>query len=191
MKTTYLINKEQSDGSVCLSIVSASEWLSIVKENKGLSLEQKRHFILDYIADGDDLDCMVIEASLAEYRAWDCTRPAEKRNRRAGQPFQHVSLDAPINDSESSGSLMDLVAADTLVEDMACDLVLMDELKKALASWRPWANELLDVYLSGQKRTCTDALVNKYGVSPQAVRKYKRQFEEFVKNFLGVFRFSP
>lgn len=185
MKTTYLINRAQPDGSVCLSVATASEWLTAVSGNKGLPVEQRRYFILDYIADGDDLDCMVIETTLAEYHKWDKCRPAEKRNRRAGQAFQHLSLDAPFTNSEESGSLMDHIAADTQVESIACDRLLMDELDKALSLWKPWAKDLLALYLHGQKRTCTELLSEKYGVSPQVIRKYKRQFEEFVKKFLG------
>ncbi len=184
MKTTYLLNKAQPDGSVCLCVVPAAEWTAVVTENKGLPAAQRRYFILDYIADGDDLDCMVIEASLEEYRAWDRSRPAEKRNRRAGQAFQHLSLNAPLNDSEDAGTLLDIIPAETQVESMACDLVLMDELKKALADWKPWANDLLELYLNGQKRACTGILAKKYGVSVQVIRKYKRQFEKFIKDFL-------
>ena len=68
---------------------------------------------------------------------------------------------------------------------MVCDSGLMEELKEALAAWRPWAADLLELYLNGEKRACTEALSRKYGVSPQVIRKYKRQFEDFVKNFLG------
>ena len=73
----------------------------------------------------------------------------------------------------------------TQLESMVCDSVLMEELKEALAAWRPWATDLLELYLNGQKRACTEVLSRKYGVSPQVIRKYKRQFEEFVKKFLG------
>jgi len=89
---------------------------------------------------------MVIETSLADYREWDRGRPAEKRNRRAGQVIQQLSLDAPLHDSEDSGSLLNLITADSQVVSETCDIVLMDELKKALASWRPWANDLLELY---------------------------------------------
>lgn len=185
MKTTYLINKAQPDGSIKLSVVSVSEWLDVIKENKGLPIEQRRYFIHDYIADGGNLDCIIIETSLAEYREWDKRRLTEKQNRRARQGFQHLSLDAPHSAFEGSGSLMDLVAADTQVESTVCDQLLMDELKKVLASWKPWANDLLTLYLRGKKRTCTKDLAEKYGVSPQVIRKYKRQFEGFIKKFLG------
>ncbi len=83
-----------------------------------------------------------------------------------------------------------MIPADTQVESTACDIVLMEELQKALASWRPRANDLLEMYLNGQKRACTEIIARKYGVSPQVARKYKRQFEEFIKNFWEVFRFD-
>ena len=60
---------------------------------------------------------------------------------------------------------------------------MIDELKKTLADWKPWANDMLEMYLNGQKRACTDILARKYGVSSQIIRKYKRQFEKFIKIF--------
>ena len=62
MKTTYLVNQEQPDGSVCLAVVSSTVWRTIVERNKQLPLDQQRYFIIDYIKDGDELDRMVIEA---------------------------------------------------------------------------------------------------------------------------------
>ena len=183
MKTTYLINKIQPDGSVRLCVASSAEWMAIVKGNKKIPTEQRRYFILDYIADGDNLDCMVIETSLEEYRSWDRSRSAEKRNRCAKQKFQHLSLNTPLNDSETSETLLDMISADEQVESMVCDSIMIDELKKTLADWKPWANDMLEMYLNGQKRACTDILARKYGVSSQIIRKYKRQFEKFIKIF--------
>lgn len=146
MKTTYLINKTQPDGSVRLCVASSAEWMAIVKGNKKIPTEQRRYFILDYIADGDNLDCMVIETSLEEYRSWDRSRSAEKRNRCAKQKFQHLSLNTPLNDSENSETLLDMISADEQVESMVCDSIMIDELKKTLADWKPWANDMLVVH---------------------------------------------
>ncbi len=44
---------------------------------------------------------------------------------------------------------------------------------------------MLDCYLQGDRRTCIDTLSMKYGVSPQVVRKYKRQLEASIKKFGG------
>lgn len=186
MKTTYLLNKKQLDGTVCLEVVTREEWLTAVDEDKLLPSDQRRRFIFDCIPDGKGLDCMVIEVPPKDYRDWDRNRPKAKQNRQIGKKFQHLSLDAPLTDADDAGNLFDLIAADVAqVESSACDQILMDELRIALAAWKPWAVELLELYQHNRKRTCTGALAKKYGVSPQVVRKYKRQFEEFVKNFLG------
>ena len=184
MKTTYLVNQEQPDGSVRLEVVSSREWLSVVERNKHLPADQQRYFILDYIMDGDVLDCMVIETSAADYRDWNRKRLAARRNRKAEKNFQHLSIDAPLGGLFGTDTLADVLASEEQVEVLACDQILLDELHEALALWKPWANDLLDMYLQGKKRTCTRTLAERYGVSPQVVRKYKRQFEEYIKNFL-------
>ncbi len=71
------------------------------------------------------------------------------------------------------------------MEEQVCSQMMELQLREALAAWKPWANDMLDCYLRGERRTCTDTLSLKYGVSPQVVRKYKRQFEKFIKKFLG------
>lgn len=58
-------------------------------------------------------------------------------------------------------------------------------LQEALAAWRPWANDLLDMYLQDQKRACSKALAKKYDISERMIRKYKIQFENFIKNFFS------
>lgn len=185
MKTTYLINQVQPDGSTRLSAVSADEWRSAIRENEGLPPERQRYFIRDYIADKNDMDCMVIEVSASEYIQWDKDRSAARRNREAGKNFRVSSLDAPFAGMDRTMARLEQLPDQTQLESMVCDSVLMEELKEALAAWRPWATDLLELYLNGQKRACTEVLSRKYGVSPQVIRKYKRQFEEFVKNFLG------
>lgn len=96
MKITYLINQVQPDGSTRLSAVSVNEWRSAIRENEGLPPERQRYFIRDYIADENDMDCMVIEVSASEYIQWDKGRSAARRNREAGKNFHVSSLDAPL-----------------------------------------------------------------------------------------------
>ena len=184
MKITYLINQVQPDGSTRLSTATATEWRSAVHTNKDLPLDRQRYFIRDYIADGDDMDCMVIEVSASEYIQWDKDRSAARRNREAGKGFHVFSLDAPLADTYGAKTRLEQLPGQTRLESMVCDSVLMEELKEALAAWKPWATDLLELYLNGQKRACTEILSQKYGVSPQVIRKYKRQFEEFAKKFL-------
>jgi len=185
LKTTYLIKKKQEDGSVCLSVGSAAEWLAVVEANKQLPAEQRRYFILDYIADGDDLDRMVIEAPAEDYRVWHNEHMAAQRNRALGKGYKFLSLDAVKASENGPVRLSDILPSSEQLEETASCQVLMEELREKLIKWRPWGNDLLDMYLDGQKRNCSAMLAEKYGVSQRMVRKYKCQFENFVKNFLA------
>lgn len=70
------------------------------------------------------------------------------------------------------------------------DQAWLDELRKNLMEWRPWAGDLLDAYLEGDVSSCPGMLAEKYGVSLQTTRKYVRQFEQRLKSFWKVFRFE-
>lgn len=182
MKTTYLIYK-QINGVRQLAPATQEEWNAILKENKGLPMEHRRLFMKDCFMDGDELDCMYIEMSAAEYREWNSKNTVHQRNRKEGARHAHLSMDAGVADAEYD-SLHDLVPSDFDLERIATDSVLMDELTQALKAWKPWAEELLELYLSGAKRSCTNALREKYQLSDRAVRKRKEAFEKFVLDFL-------
>jgi hypothetical protein len=185
VKTTYLLNKTRSDGTSKLSVATYEEWISVVEANKSLPAEQQRYFIIDCITDGQDVDRMVIESTAAEYRKWNRERMAPARNRVLGRNYQLLSLDAPVRVGDTVLNLKEALASSVQVEDQACFPILEMQLRAALAAWKPWAVDMLDYYLRGERRSCTESLSAQYGVSPQVIRKYKRQFEEFTKNFLG------
>lgn len=130
------------------------------------------------------MDRMVIEASAEAYRVWHREHMAAQRNRAAGRNFLHLSTDASLFDDGEMECLLDTLAGTSKVEEDACDHILLEQLRAELAQWKPWANDMLDLYLTGDKRHGTEALAEKYSVSPQVIRKYKRQFEEFVKKFI-------
>ena len=117
MKTTYLMNKAQADGSVQLSVTDREEWQAVVKANKQIPAEKRRYFILDYIKDGADLDCMIIEAPVDVYRTWIREHMASKRNRDAGKAYQHFSVDAPVTDSDGVETLLDTISAMLIESD--------------------------------------------------------------------------
>ena len=95
-----------------------------------------------------------------------------------------ISLDAS-NPGTELESLHESIPSGFEVEKITTDHLLMEELKAALRKWKPWAEELLDLYLSGAKRSSTTALCEKYHLSSRAVQKRKADFEKFVLNFLG------
>ena len=184
MKNTFLLNKTQEDGSVVLCTATAEEWLAVVHENRNLPLEQRRYFIADCIEEAGFIDRMFIEVTHSEYRRWNSRHTMSERNRKAKKQFHHLSLDAVL--AETAGlKLKDCLVDSQNTENSVVDEILMDELKQALAVWKPWAPDLLEHYLAGRKRSCTAEMAEKYGVSEQVIRKYKRQVERFIKDFLG------
>ena len=185
MKITYLAYTQQPDKSTRLSVVSYDEWKQIVQENRVLPAEKRRYFITDCFQDTDTLDCMVIETSYEEYRKWNRERMASKRNRNLGQKICILSLNTYLKDSQDCITLEDVLQADDHTEKKTIDKVQMEALQKELEEWRPWGLFLLELYLAGEHRNCVPMLVGKYKVSPQTARKYKRQFEKFLKNFFG------
>lgn len=112
---------------------------------------------------------------------------ASVRNQARGKRFQHLSFETMAFQKKRASEDGVSYVPDDQVENLVCDKAILLELRKELAAWKPWGNDLLDLYLLGQKRVCTKILTRKYGVSPQTARKYRRQFEEYIKKyFLGV-----
>lgn len=182
MRITYLIYKS-INGKSELAVATPEECKAIKEQNKVLPEEQKRKFVLSCCDDGTDLDLMYIEAPISEFKEWNSKHTVSERNRKEGLLFTHLSFDAPIQDTEVS-SLHECVASDYNLEALALDHLLIEELAEALKAWKPWAPELLALYLSGKGRTCTAMLCEKYGLKERTIRTRKEQFKEFVKDFL-------
>jgi len=182
MKTTYLVYK-QVNGVRQLAAATQAEWDDILKGNRGLPLEKRRCFIKDCFGDGEDLDCMYIEVTAAEYRKWNSKNTVAQRKRKNGSLCPHFSLDTDVPSTDTE-SLHESIPASFNLEELAIDHILIEELKAALRKWKPWAEELLELYLSGAKRSCTTGLCQKYQISDRAVRKRKEAFEKFVLDFL-------
>ena len=174
MKTTYLVNDRQPDGNVALIETTAERWREIVKANKLLPKEERRYFVVDIINEPGVFDSMIIEVPYEEYLTWDVERNRMIRNKILKKRFQHFSVDAGFTDTtptpcDCEGSI--------LGEMMICRLL------DALAQWHPWGLDFFWLYLNGQKGSSTSVVAEKYGVSLRQARRYKEQFEKFVKNF--------
>lgn len=182
MKTTYLIYK-QINGIRQLTVATQAEWDTILKENKQLPLSEQRRFMKDCFEDGGELDCMYIEIPASEHREWNSKNTVQQRKRKIEALHTHLSLDTSVSDADHE-SLHECVPSDFNLERLATDRVLIQELRQALRKWKPWAEELLELYLSGEKRSCTTALCEKYQISDRAIRKRKDAFKKFVLNFL-------
>lgn len=182
MKATYLIYK-QVDGIRQLAIATQEEWDGILEKNRQLPPEMRRCFINDCIEDEDGLDCMYIEVPASEHRKWNSKNTIRQRKRKAGKRYNHQSLDTGTSDSKA-GALHESVPSNFDLEELVTDQILMEELKTALRKWNPWAEELLEFYFSGAKRTCTSDLCEKYQISDRTAQRWKNAFEKFVLDFL-------
>ena len=174
---------KQVDGVQRLAAATQEEWDAIMKGNRGLPIEQRRCFMKDCFEDGDGLDCMYIEVTAAEYREWNSKNTVTQRKRKASSIYPLLSLDAGIPETGLE-SLHESVPSDFSLERLATDHILIGELKAALRKWKPWAEELLELYLSGAKRSCTDGLCEKYQVSDRTVQRRKDAFKKFILDFL-------
>ena len=174
MKTTYLINSVQLDGSTALAETTAEHWREIVRKNKQLPKEERRYFIDDIIREPGVFDCVIVEVPYKDYLHYDSMRTLLGRNRILKKTYHHFSID----DGFSAEIPCDYDLEETVLADkMIC------ELRDALKEWQPWGIDFLRLYLNGQKGSSVSIVARKYGVSLRQARRYKDQFNAFVKNF--------
>ena len=180
---TFAVNKEQTDGAQ-LTIVPYEDWKAICENNKKLPTERRRYFIRLYDVGDNGMNCTFIEAPYAYYLEWHREHEAQKQQRRYKRLYSFVSLDAPMFEDSGAeyGQLLD--APDISVERLALSDIAMWELADEMDAWEEWATDVLDAYMSGDKRKCTKVLAAKYGVSEQTIRSYKRLFEAHVTEIL-------
>ncbi len=100
-----------------------------------------------------------------------------------------MSLDAPVSGDNRSISLGSIIPSVWDMEEAICSQAVVESLRAELSAWQPWVIDMLDFYLAGESRTCTNTLAKKYDVSPQMVRKYKKRFENFVEKFFEAVSF--
>ena len=182
IKNTYLARENAVSPDSPLVEISASEWHRIVEENKNLPLKQRRFFIVSTIQDGDYIDRMFMECSYEEFRAWNVEKTMSDCNRKAEADAMIYSLDAEPEKGNFS-FLMEALTDNGSMEESVHQQASLENLRAAVKAWEPWAYDLFLCYEAGQKRTCTQRLAEKYGISEQAMRKRKKLFEEFCKNF--------
>ena len=183
VRTKYLAYKGKWQE---LTVITREKFLEIIKSNKEATGTERRYFIADFIEESWGIDCLVIETSAEVHHKWSVEHNKVYRNRKYRDKNSYVvlSLDAEFSGENSSQleflpETMDENGYDTTVSD-----ITLEQLRGALKKWRPWAEEMMNFYISGKKRSCNAFFAEKYGVSGRQVEQYKKQFEEFVKKFL-------
>ena len=179
---TYVVNKMQPNGAVESEIVPYAEWRALAMSNKGLPKEKRRWFIRLYDLQGKEMNCMFVEAPYDYYLAWHREHEAYMCNRKAEKAYQFVSMDAqPFDDSSKSYAQLFGTPHDAVERSAISNVSVWD----AVDDTHPWNADVLVAYVNGEKRHCTKPLAQKYGVSEQMFRKYKRHFERrIVENLL-------
>ncbi|OUN99650.1 hypothetical protein B5F98_00260 [Pseudoflavonifractor sp. An44] len=182
MKTTYLVFDKETGN---LRVAGRSEWNRIMEENRRLPRDKRRFFIEDRIDAGKELDCMYIETTREDYDLWHAENQRNYRRRQAEKDVKFVSLEYDAQGDEQ-GSLSGKLSDGIDWEMVAIEKMDMEALIRALKEWRSWGVDILNYYLAGQKRSCTRQISQRYGVSEQTVRTWKREFETFVVGCLHV-----
>lgn len=184
MRITYLVYENDQSGGK-LRIATKEEWSRIMAENRGLPSEKRRYFIVDTIEESGELDRMYIESTKPEYDRWHAENERKRRKRTSANGIEIVSMDFESYTNENC-SLHGVVTDPIDWEKLIVDSMEIESLALALSEWQPWAIDILECYLAGQKRECTKYLSLKQGVSAQTVRTRKREFEAFVLGYLHL-----
>ena len=182
MKTTYLIYPDKSTQK--LVIADQEEWKAIVARNAGCPKDQRRYFIADIIVDGDEMDCMIIETTEEEHRRWCNERKPVYRNLQAQKLIKVLSIDATFDTGTEENSFLAFLPSETNEIEKVQSDIAMEQLRVALRKWKPWAEDMLDLYLQGKKHKCASTLAPKYGLTMRSIQLNMRKFEEFTKKFL-------
>lgn len=184
MRITYLVYENGQDGGK-LRIATKEEWSRIMDKNRGLPCDKRRYFIEDTIDDFGEMDRMYIESSKQEYDRWHAADQRKRRKRKSNKGIEIVSTDYESHTDESC-SLHGIITDTIDWEALIVESMEMEGLTHALSEWQPWAIDILECYLTGQKRECTKFLSLKQGVSVQTIRARKREFEAFVLGYLHL-----
>ena len=184
MRITYLVYENGQAGGN-LRIATKEEWSKIMEDNRGLPCDKRRYFIEDTIDDLGEIDRMYIEASKQEYDRWHAADQRNRRKRKSYKGIDVVSMDFEAYENERH-SLHGVLIDDVDWENLIVDNMEIESLTLALSQWQPWAIDILECYLAGQKRECTKFLSLKQGVSVQTIRTRKREFEAFVLGYLHL-----
>ena len=188
MKTTYLFMEKSSNEETCLVMGTLDQYKAVTIANAQLPMAQRRHFIVDRIPEGGDLDVMYIETDYPKYLEWRRQYVASHRNRQYAKLYTILSLDAT-NPIDESMTMHDCIPSTVDVEEEAIQNADMDNFRVYLRRWKPWGADLLEAYLQGNNRTCTKELADKYNVAERTIQRSKKKFELLAKNFLKGCRF--
>ena len=186
MNTTYLFKEETTNGQKKLRIGTRDEFKSVMQMNKEIGEENRRYFIREKSLDPNQPDLLIIEVDRSEYLEWKKEQVTRSRNYRLGKQYSQLSLERTVQAS-SQGKLDEpaLYGEDPGFEDVLAG-VMLDELREELRKWKPWAVDMLDIYMKNGAEICAVMFADRYGVGESTARRYVCHFEQKIKKFLEV-----
>ncbi len=186
MKNAFLVLNDPSNKDSGLHVASIKEWNQILEINRTLPRDQRRFFIKDSFEDCGEIDCMYIETTREEYDKWHSQQVYAQKKRKLGEQYGKVSF----QDTTSVGEGLtyeEVIGNGVDLEEAVIKDTQLEALKQSLAEWKPWALDVLTLYLSEKKEEATLFISKKCRVSIRTAQRWKIQFEEFVMNFFENF----
>ena len=178
MSVQFLVNGVHPDGTPGLVAISRNEWLKILEDNMNLPKEQRRYFYRDAITDNNSHDYIFMEVPRDIFFEWTNQTRSTYRNFESQKNYFLLSYDELIEEG------MDEPLDTVCVEDIVIDKVLTGEIEKAICNFAPWAPELFDMYLSGERENTISFLMERCHVVRQSANRYRKAFEDYIKKFL-------
>ena len=94
MRTTYLLQEKQLDGSTCLVETTAENWHAIVRACAKLPQISAATFIRDVIPDDKGVDCMFIETTKETWQEWDREQRRIRDNLQHRKQYEHIPVES-------------------------------------------------------------------------------------------------
>lgn len=182
-RTTILIYKDITAPKRGLKQATQEEWNAILQSNKGLPMCERRCFIEDSFEDCGVIDRMFIEVPYLQYLSWHKEKMAQQRNCEAGKCYPVFSLNHRTS-GEGSDELQESIPDSYDLELAVTDEIMLETIRKALSTWRPWAVEMFEIMLEPKEMGQTRRLAEENNVSEQIIRKRKRELANYLKKYL-------
>lgn len=184
METTYLFKEKKTDGSEGLRIGTRKEYEKAIQDGKTQPEGKRRYFIREKSLDPHKPDLLIIEVDRDAYRKWNRENIARCRNLKAARQIKKVSLTAAEQELDHNRIYERALCREDPMFEAVCTRMLFEALCEYLRDWRPWALDMLAIYLDEGANVCAMRFADRYGVSVQTARKYIRQFEQRIRTFL-------
>ncbi len=184
MGTTYLFKDKTENGQKKLRVGSRQEFIEILRMSNRQPADKRRYFIREKSLDENQPDTLVIEVDRSTYNQWNKENGARLRNVRESKKYRIISMTSLNTDIYGkANNKPPEIREEMMYEDVITEILFL-ELREELRKWKPWALDMLNVYLSAGFEVGAAEFADRYQISKTTAWRYVRQFEQKVRNFL-------